>query len=358
MKNKKNILVCPLDWGLGHATRCIPIINKLQEAGFNVVIAADGRALSLLSKEFPAIKKICFTGYNISYPSNERMACKMLRSVPKMIFKIYREHKQLKKIIHEHDIDIVISDNRYGLWNKRITSIFISHQLMVKFPKALKWGEYLFHLIIKLFINQYDECWVPDYKEDLNLSGDLAHKYKVKKTFFIGPLTRLIYEKTDAADCIYDVMIILSGPEPQRTIFETMLITQLLGQDELKAFVVRGMSEEDRAVNPTENIDVAPYLNSLGIIEKMKQSKLIIARSGYSTIMDLVAMEKSAILVPTPGQTEQEYLAKIYHDRKWFYSMSQKKFNLKQAISDSKGYTPEHIIFDNTMLLERIARLK
>ena len=209
------ILVAPLDWGLGHATRCIPIIKYLLEKKCEVVIGADGRPLQLLQKEFSALEFVVMPGYNISYPKDGSMVLKMAIQIPKILTGIKHEHELLKKIIKEKKIDAVISDNRFGLWSGEVPCVFITHQLMVKSP----FGEKIIHQLNKNYISKYSECWVPDHSGENNLSGDLSHKFSLPKNVkFIGALSRFTNEFILQKK--YDLLIILSGPESQRTVFE------------------------------------------------------------------------------------------------------------------------------------------
>jgi len=344
LNEKKNILICPLDWGLGHAARCVPLINKFIALNCNVIIATYGRPFSFLALEFPDLTFVSLPGYNINYPKKGSMVLKMLLSVPRLIIGIWREHKALKKIIHEYKIDVVVSDNRYGLWNKKIKSVFITHQLMIKCPTKLKWLEPVLHRIVKLFIRKYDECWIPDFDGMPNLSGDLSHKYPTpNNTFFIGPLSRFSDLKTTVDliavhDFDYDLMVVLSGPEPQRTIFEKLILSQLKNWS-LKTIIVQGKTEENTKTLLSENIEVVSRLSSEKLKELFSESKNIIMRSGYSGIMDIVALEKKAILVPTPGQTEQEYLADYFCEQKIFYSQKQDALNIKDALTEVQSFT-------------------
>ncbi len=177
MQKPKNILICPLDWGIGHATRCVPIINELIRAGHRPTIATDNRALEFLKKEFPELTFVKFRGYIPKYPRHGSMSWKMLLSIPKIISGIKTEHKELKNLIREYNIDTVISDNRYGLWNKDVKTIFITHQIMVKLPVVIKFLEPFLSGIIKKRVRKFDECWIPDFESGQTLSGDLSHKY-------------------------------------------------------------------------------------------------------------------------------------------------------------------------------------
>ena len=358
MGNKKNILVCPLDWGLGHATRCIPIIQRLIDNGDNVIVAASGRALALLKTEFSKLIFIDFPGYNITYSGRNSMIWKMFVSIPKILAGIAREHKILKKIIHENNIEIVISDNRYGLWNHQVKTIFITHQVMVKCPKKLKLLEYPLYLISVYFMNKYFECWIPDFSGEVNLSDKLSHNLNLpSNAHFIGPLSRFNkVNKNDSENFIYDLLIILSGPEPQRTIFEEILINQLK-ETILKTAMVRGITEDDKEYKIADHIKVFSHLDTEKLKEYFSCSELVICRSGYSSIMDLVALNKNAILVPTPGQTEQEYLAGYFRQKNIFYSVPQKDFDMIVAIEKSKKIRMKDYVYDDNILEERINSL-
>ncbi|MFH1321613.1 MAG: glycosyltransferase [Bacteroidota bacterium] len=401
-KTKKRILVCPLDWGLGHATRCIPVIKELINSEVEVVIGADKRPLALLKKEFPQLEFIKFPGYSISYPSNSSMERKMMMSLPKIFHGIYKEHTLLKSIIKKYNIDAVISDNRFGLWNKTVHSVFITHQVMVKCPENLKFLEPILHRISRFFINKYNECWVPDFQGSENLSGDLAHGYPLPdNAFYIGPLSRFDFfdnnldknppslkgQDLSMGNYKYDLMVIVSGPEPQRSIFEIIVMKQLESAS-LKVLMVRGVTEESNSPppappegrgvpplkastasaekksegeevperkNPTftstqggsewargAGIEIYHHLETSKMREAILSSKLVLSRPGYSTIMDLAVLGKKAIFVPTPGQTEQEYLADLLHEKGIFYMISQERFSardgLKNAMERSAGF--------------------
>ncbi|MEO6901967.1 MAG: glycosyltransferase [Bacteroidia bacterium] len=345
MQLQKRILVCPLDWGLGHATRCIPIINLLLEKNVEVFIAADGRPYELLKLEFPTLAFIRLKGYGIQYSNHIPMVLKMGFSIFSILKGIKEEHKLLQQIIKQHKIDVVISDNRFGLWSKNTRTIFITHQLMIKAPFWEKW----IHRTNLKFINKFNECWVPDEEGSNNLSGDLSHKYALpKSTVFIGLLSRFnLKTKADNAPLDstliskkYDVMAIISGPEPQRTFFEKIILEQLL-KEKVKALVVRGITEKEEKKSIKRNFNelvIVSHLKSNEMQEAIEQSELIIARSGYSTIMDMAALGKKVFFIPTKGQTEQEYLAKRLMDNGISYMQPQREFDLRKGLLESKKY--------------------
>ena len=353
MPHKQRILIAPLDWGLGHASRCIPIIRLLLKKELDVIIAADGRPLELLKAEFPDLEFISFQGYSINYPEKGSMIWKMITSLPKIFTGIYNEHKALKRIIIDRKIDIVISDNRFGLWNKGIKTVFITHQLMIKSP----FGEGLLHKINLFFINKYNDCWIPDEEGTTNLSGDLSHKYSLpKKAYFVGTLSRFTKGNEENSKVNYEIMAIISGPEPQRTIFETLITEQLL-KTNLRAIIVCGKTDDKIKKDTKGNLEIVNHLRADEMQVTILQSKIIIARSGYSTVMDLATLGKKAVFVPTPGQTEQEYLAGILMQKKISYFQKQSELNLKEAIIKSKEYKGFEALHSNNALEKRIDAL-
>ncbi|NVO02278.1 MAG: glycosyltransferase [Bacteroidetes bacterium] len=356
----KTVLVCPLDWGLGHATRCIPIIRILIERGNKVIIASDNLPMEILRQEFPNTQTIKLEGYNIRYPKKISMTWKMLISSPKILYSIITEHKKLKRIIKEYKIDIVISDNRYGLWNKNIQSIFITHQLRILSPIRNKIIENFLQKINFFFINKYDECWIPDFEGEENLSGELSHNIKLKQKkniFYVGPLSRFFEKPNNDTKAIYNFTAIFSGPEPQRTIFQDLVINEMKGTS-LKGNIIEGMPGKDISIKKFENLNIYSHLNSSDLEKMISNSEVIICRSGYSSIMDLCVLNKKAILVPTPGQTEQEYLADYFKEKKYFYSVPQKTFSLKNSLNQFYNYTGIQISSNAILITERLKYLE
>jgi len=331
------ILVCPLDWGLGHATRMVPLITDLQTDGYEVVLAADNAPLTLLKKEFPNLDFIKFPSYNISYSKKIPFLLKMFLQSPKIIFGIYKEHKQLEEIISKLKIDIVISDNRFGLWSRKAYCVYVTHQIFIKLPKIFRFAEFFASWLHGCFINRYEQCWIPDNSVQNSLSGELSHKGKLpRNALFIGTLSRfrkVNYEIKKERDLI----VVLSGPEPQRTVFERIVLNQLKYLN-LKTLLVRGKPDEKWEQPKINNLTVVNHLPSKELAEEIEKSENIICRSGYTSIMDLFHLQRTAILVPTPQQTEQEYLAKYLKEKRWFYSVSQKKFSVETALQEIKNY--------------------
>lgn len=358
-----NILVAPLNWGLGHATRCVPLIHQLQEHNHNVILAADGRAWDFLKQEFPELMLIRLPGHMIKYPSKGSFILRILASVPAFYRQIAKEHKALKRIVREHNIHAVISDNRYGLWCKNIPSIFIGHQMMIKMPDFLRWSQWLVHKINLSFIKRFDECWIPDYQGKFNLSGDLSHQYELPSKFhFIGPLSRFHLRseqewKYEDPELRNNLLVILSGPEPQRSILEKKLFTQLEKTGRYATFI-RGVTEKSGEFNLTERIRVFHHVNTKKLKELILRAGMIICRPGYSSIMDLAAAGKKAIFIPTPGQTEQLYLTRYFFQNKIYYYNNQRSFDLETALERSAEFEGIQMRYNPSLLEERIKNLE
>lgn len=311
IEGKQRILIAPLNWGLGHATRCIPIINELLSQGHQVIIAADGYPLQLLKQEFPPLECIEFPSFSVRYSNSSFQIGRLLWSLPAILFDIWREHRQLQVYIGQYRISYVISDNRFGLWTRLVPCVYITHQLMVKMPKGLEFFERLGWLIHRFFINRYMACWIPDEAENGGLSGDLAHKYPLPKhAGFIGCQSRFTSTPDIFPIETYHTVVVVSGPEPQRSLFEKEWIVKSLGQDK-SVLIVRGLPEREVSREQLDNITLVSHLPSAELKAQLLAAEEIICRSGYSSIMDLHVLNRKATLIPTPGQTEQEYLASL-----------------------------------------------
>ena len=354
---KSRILVAPLDWGLGHATRCIPIIYRLLEQGHEVFISAEGTVKKLLQQEFPNIECLPLKGYQISYSKTRRgLFLHMVKQIPKITTAIAYERRWLKQTIKSYKIDIVISDNRFGLFNTGVYSIFITHQLLIKSPFLQAFLQRLnFH-----FINKYDECWVPDFNEPPFLAGILSHPKKMPDApvKYIGWLSR--FGKPEKKESKY-ILILLSGPEPQRSILEKIMLDELERFSE-PVLLVRGLPGSNSLLTVRENVKCLNHLPAKQLEEAILNASFVIARSGYSTIMDLLKLKKKAILIPTPGQTEQEYLASHLLQNNLAFCTGQQGFNLPETLKAANvfnyAFYDRDATFLQTDLLERYYQIK
>ena len=385
MKTPRRILISPLDWGLGHASRIIPLINRHLEQGDNIIIAGSGLSLNLLKKQFPTLQSIEIPSFKMKYSAGKSQVWAVAKAFPKLIYYSIREHKALKRIVKEENIDFVISDNRFGLYHKSVPCAYITHQLLIKLPKGWAWMEPFVAFVHRCIINRFTECWVPDFAPlDKSLAGELSHPNKKPRNVrYIGILSRFskrctpygratdgntitqaspVLRTSDTClqnritpygreNMITDIALaysqnsslltpnyyslavinssltvintsslltpnsslltILSGAEPQRTMFEEELLTSLQEDPHENIILVQGKIEAEQKVTKVGKVTVYNFMSTEQLEEHILKADEIICRSGYSSIMDLYALGKlkNATLIPTPGQTEQEYLA-------------------------------------------------
>ena len=331
MSKPKRILIAPLNWGLGHATRCIPIIQELIRQGQEVWIASDGRALNLLKREFPQLPALSLPAYSIRY-SQKWFLFYLLLQAPKIGWAIIHEHRTVRRWIQAYEFDAVISDNRLGCFSSQISSVVISHQLRIFTRPA--WIGKIAGFLHRWILGQYDRCWIPDLEGPQNLSGDLAHGISQASLQYMGPLSRMKKGASPEKE-EYDVLVVLSGPEPQRTQWEKCILAQAAHLP-YRWLIVQGKPEEKRCSRPQPHIELHSFLGTKALNEAFLKSRLIISRSGYSTIMDLAVLGKKALLVPTPGQPEQEYLAVYGQAKGWFHTQNQRKLDLKKGVEEAE----------------------
>jgi UDP:flavonoid glycosyltransferase YjiC (YdhE family) len=352
LNTSKNILICPLEWGLGHAARMIPLAKKLMDRNCRIFIGAGQKHLALFRAELKGITFIDFPGFNPQYSKYLPQYLAMLFRTPSLFFHIIREHSRLRQVIDEHKIDIVISDNRLGLWNRSITSVYVTHLPRIPFPGPLKIFEQAGILFHRWVIAKYNHCLIPDLPGNINLSGDLSHNLRLPANVrYTGIISR--FETTDHNTGNFNFphnTIILSGPEPQRSIFRRKIL-QALKDSEITTVVLEGRPDKDLSGRKDGNFLFFPHLPASEMKELLITSKFIVSRSGYTTIMDLVCLNRSALLVPTPGQTEQEYLAEYLAGKGWFITVTQKNITSNLQLSDRPPNFPDSIIKESSILL-------
>ena len=331
------VLVAPMDWGLGHATRCIPLIHELLAQNCQVILAASGAGKKVLQQEFPDLEMLHLPGYEIEYASTGwGLALKIVAQIPKLLAAIQSEEEWLQTLVSERRITAVISDNRYGLHHPQVRSVFITHQLRIQAP--VKLAEDVLQDMNFRYIGQFDECWVPDTAGETNLAGELSHPsaWPQPPVHFIGPLSRFA-EQPELSGGSY-LLILLSGPEPQRTLLEEKLLQDLETYTGPVVFV-RGLPGGADAISVGENVTVYAHLPAAEMEKIILGASLVIARCGYSTVMDLAALKKRSILIPTPGQTEQEYLATHLMKMNFAFCVAQNKCRLENVLTLAEQFS-------------------
>lgn len=321
------ILIAPLNWGLGHASRCVPLIHRLLDEGHEVVIGGDGMSFTLLRKHFPKLRYVYLAPLDLHYSRSGNQTWAMLKAIPQLLLWRNKDRLMLKAILQEEHFDQVISDNRPGLYNKQVECIYITHQLQIRLTKTWQWAEATASRIHARMYTRFNKVWVPDY-EDINhsLAGELSHPAKWKQSRkmtavqYIGPLSRFHSPITHKPLPInYEVVAVLSGLEPQRTLLEQELIERYSGKEE-RVLIVQGLVNHPNTRIKRGNLTIVPSMADAELVPALLNARHIIARSGYSTIMDLEALGLLSVgnnkplpvhieLIPTPGQPEQEYLA-------------------------------------------------
>lgn len=351
--DRKQIFVAPLDWGLGHATRVVRLIDLLLKAGADVIAGGSGASLALLQNQFPQIRTIELPAYKVSYSNSHRQVTRILAQIPRLSGVIRAENLQLQQILKTTRIDGIISDNRYGIHAPGIPSVFVCHQLHPLLPAGLQWMEPAVSRLHSVFMRPFTEIWVPDYEGSVNLSGDLSHRFSpAGNVRFLGPLSRfqsLLQIPETFGHPVLDqfppeVLVIISGPEPQRTLLEK-LIKKQSGDISHTIWLIRGKSDQSE-IEVKDNLVSITHLPSDLLAAAIYKAKTIISRSGYSSLMDYhILGVAQPVLIPTPGQTEQEYLAtKMQATEQTFVSL-QTNFSLKNAVKN-------HTRKSHQMLLE------
>ena len=326
-------LIAPLDWGLGHATRCIPIVDELLRNDQDVVLSASGGGYHLLKQRFPDLSFINIPATQIHYPNSGRMALSMMSQAKKILNGIALEHKVFNELVAEKEITHVISDNRYGLHSTKTHSVLITHQLNIQTPGLLSIIKPLLNMKMKYFLGNFDEIWIPDLHTKECLSGILTStKWNLPK-IYIGPLSRFKNTKPNPVKK-YDIIGMVSGPEPQRGLFFDLIREQMIKSDK-ECLLISGLPDSKSDVSAESKITIRNHITDEEFLKYLHSDTIFITRSGYSTIMDLASLgHKKNILVPTPGQTEQEYLASFSHEKFNVTIQHQHQINFLNNIDD------------------------
>jgi UDP-N-acetylglucosamine:LPS N-acetylglucosamine transferase len=319
------VIVAPLNWGLGHATRCVPLIDYLLSRGTKVIIASDGLSLKLLQKEFPQLQTYELPSYGIRY-KHHNMALNMVLQGPSLAKAYLEELKVAKKIVSETIATVIVSDNRFGFRTPSTKNYYITHQVNILHP--IHFISKLASRLHKYIIDKFDQCWIPDFASDGKLAGNLSVSTHLKHAVYLGPLTRIENKKSSLK---WDICILLSGPEPQRTILENVLIEIAPSWGQKKILWIRGTENKNPNIKSiSHQSNIINLGNTIEIADALQSSHLLIARSGYTTVMDIAQLDIKAIFIPTPGQTEQEYLARaLIHNPKYTWVAQSDIQNIK-----------------------------
>jgi hypothetical protein len=340
-------------WGLGHATRTLPIIRKAIKEGHNVSVVSSGRALSMLRQELgdgPDFFKL----EDYQPPGTLNSSMMVLGSIlrfPEYVRAIRCEHDFVKRFIWDRKVDVIFSDNRYGFYSRNVPSYFMGHQLRILNPLGNGILENGTEIYNKFFLYRYAGVLVPDFEED-GLTGRLAHDLSIideRRLNYVGPLSEFHYRPTTED---VDVFVSISGPEPQRSSFERLVSKQL---EDFSGKVVTTLGKPED--NGDSRSNQKSYLSRNDREELLNRSRIVIARSGYSTLMDLYSIRKRGFLIPTPGQIEQEYLAKYHMSRRTYYCVSERDLDIPRQLGEALALSPPTLNYSSEKTVARVMDL-
>jgi uncharacterized protein (TIGR00661 family) len=335
---KPYVVYALLDWGLGHTTRSIPIIKHLIELNYNILVACNSNQKAVLIKEFPEISFKELEGYELRYATKGWLTILyIILQIPKILIKINRENRWIRGLLLDHKPDFIVSDNRYGFYSSKIPSIFVTHQLNIRTGLG-SWADKLIRFFNYRFINRFTICWVPDFAETENLAGPLSHPTQLPNVpvQWLGALSR--FKHCDPSPGKTDVLIILSGPEPQRTLLEKKILADAILLKH-QFVLVRGLPGNSDALNTSAHIKVFNYLSAFELNNYLCNASFVIGRSGYTSIMDYMKVGVKAILIPTPGQSEQQVLAHHMQQSGLALSIQQNEFSLSNALEKAAEFS-------------------
>jgi hypothetical protein len=312
----KTILASPLEWGLGHTVRMVPFIRKAIADGHRVILASDGLSLQFLRNHFPGLPWVVMPFYPVRYPAGSHFFSFLLPQVPGIFRSIRNNHRQVKLLVKEYGITEILSDHRYGLTHKNVHSIFITNQLWLKAPNGFRFAERFIYRLHRFALRKFSEIRIADHAGEPNLSGLLTHPPRLPKTaLYIGPVSRFqdVEPVRPGFAQPFKVLALVSGPEPQRSIFEKLVLEKLLHEN-APSVILRGLPPstpgEPPAVRDQGPVMLIDHAVDGHIAWYILHASKIICRPGNSTLSDLTFLGRTALLVPTPGQTEQEYVAR------------------------------------------------
>jgi UDP-N-acetylglucosamine transferase subunit ALG13 len=334
----------------------IPVARRLAAMNHNIIIGCGEEHMALFRKELPGLSYINFSGFRPWYSKYFPQYLVLLLETPLLIYHSVAEHFRLKRIIRRNSVDIVISDNRFGLWNRTITTAYVTHMPLIPFPEPFRFLEFIGIYLHRAVIKRYSFCYIPDLPGEVNLSGRLSHGLKLPGNVrYVGILSRFAANGPSLAnkqERDIDNTVILSGPEPQRTIMKRYLFDILKGQNNLSVILEGRPGKAGEKIN-SGNITIYSHLPADEMREVIDGSRNIICRSGYSTIMDLISLNRSALLIATPGQTEQEYLAAYLSEKGWFTTVSQNEIKNGISLSSAIPSFPSGIVEQSNDLLDK-----
>ena len=336
--SQKRVYYAVLNMGLGHAARSLPIIQEFKRRNWEILVGTNGRALRFLQKELPSVDFIETPNYQIEYSKKSFLTAKLSIQIPRILKRIHKEHLLCEEVVSKFSPDLIFSDHCYGAYHKNICSIFLSHQIYFATPYWLRIFDFIPAQFNFVHHKNFSNLLIPDISNQNGgfISGQLSRLPSNKEGYnYVGILSSFV--RKDHFNEDIDVLISISGPEPQRTIFEKIILKQVENIDG-KVVVLLGKSEQVTSEKLSKNLEIYSHLPRSEMEDLFNRTKLIVSRPGYTTFMELAELGKKALFIPTPGQTEQLYLARRALEKKWFFSVGQNEINLVHDIEIAKSY--------------------
>ncbi len=356
----RKVLVAVLNWGLGHAVRSISVVHAFLENGDEVMLGGNGISGEYLRTEFPQLPYVEFPPFEMSYSAGRSQLWAVLVSLPRILYSSWQDHRFVCRLVRDEKIDVLFSDNRFGLFCKYCHSIYMTHQLRIKMPSPLSAFEPMLKSMHGFVVSRFDDCWVPDFPGERNLSGKLSHPKSSLNVRYVGPLSRFDNRFLPKKQYKYKYLFVLSGVEPQRSIFESKVLRMFAERkDAPLSVLVRGVDVRFGHVRVVpSNLEMEGVLQKKRLSELMENADVVVCRSGYTSVMELASISHKAVLIPTPGQTEQEYLS-VYLSSRYgqFSALRQDALSWNNLILSEAGLSEEPFCFDSSLLRDAVTRI-
>lgn len=327
-----------LNMGLGHATRSLPLINEFQRRGWQIAIGSNGRALAFLRNELsPETLFLETPSYEIRYSRSDRFVSNLLFQIPRVAWRIGAEQRFCRQMARKIKPDLIISDNCYGLHHRDIPSYFISHQIYFALPKGWQMFTGFAGAPNRYFHGKYKAVIIPDLPgaDGGLLSGELSRIPDSATDYHYTGILSSVAQGKPQNDI--DLLISISGPEPQRTILEKRILKDVEAIEGNKVLLL-GKPEKSELLFQRPGLRVYSHLPREKMQQMMRDARMIVSRSGYSTLMELLELNKRAFFIPTPGQTEQVYLAERFRRQGHYFSVAQKRLDLPANLQEAEKY--------------------
>lgn len=325
------VLVAPLDWGLGHATRCVPVIREFLRQGAVVELAVVKSNAALLRQIFPNLRQHVAPSYNIVYPKHGyNMGLWLLKNGAHLSKVIRYEHQYAERMVERFHYDVLLSDNRFGFYSKKAKSIYMTHQRRIAFPPMFAAFETTGILWHGAVMRHFDEVWVPDLPDAPGFAGSMSHvNLNPRPVKFVGALSRFRAPPPEGNSALYNYVAVVSGVEPARSRFEKQL-KQVLNKIEGRHAIIMGQPFLGLKSWTEGNIDFFTHLEDDSFAKTVRSCKWVISRGGYSTVMDMAVLGAKCVFVPTPGQYEQIVLARELQKSGYAVSIDEQKLDAQE----------------------------